>query len=321
MNFASNVMSSAGGEFKVNTSIKIWFACLCLFLLVCTPLKGQAAEALKFRYALTLYTDDQGLAIKQPQGVACTGKSLVVADTGNNRLLRYTFTEDAGKPQAQVLKNQAMVYPQKIRLNRQGEILVLDGKLHRLLHLSTQGKFLGFIDPVGMSPGTQTAIRNFAVDPLGNLYYLDILAKRVLVCNSQGQFRRQIQFPESYGFFSDLAVDAKENIFLIDGINAQVFAAKSGATQFLPYGKKFKDYARFPTAIILDQQGRIYLADLNGSKIIVLGRDGSYVGRLSELGWKPGLLDHPSQICLDEQGDLFIADTSNNRVQKFIQMK
>ena len=74
---------------------------------------------------------------------------------------------------------------------------------------------------------------------------------------------------------------------------------------------------RFPAGITTDKRGRIYLVDRNGSKIIILGQDGSYLGRLSAMGWKEGLLNYPSQICLNDSGEIFVADTNNNRVQIF----
>lgn len=322
MNFVSNVMSNAGGEFKVNRSIKICFACIFVFVMLAAPLKTRAAETVRFRYDMSLYTDDQGIPLKQPQGLGCTDNSvLVVADTGNSRLLRYTLTEAADKPGVQVLKPAAAVYPQKVRLNGQGEMYVFDGKQRRVMHLSAEGKYLGFIDPVGTPEPAQIAVRSFDIDADGNLYYLDILSRRVLVCNSKGEYLQQVQFPQEYGFFSDLAVDARKSIFLIDSINAQVFTAKPGEAQLSPLSQKLAEYARFPTDITLDQQGYIYLADRNGSKIVVVGRDGTYVGKISALGWKEGLLGHPTQICLNKSGEMFIADTSNNRVQKFIQSK
>jgi sugar lactone lactonase YvrE len=306
----------------VNASLRLMITCVTLLMLAWAPMKTSAAEALRYRHALSLYVDDQGAGLSQPQGVACTDNSvLVVADTANSRLLRYVLTEDGSKPQVQVWKPAAMIYPQKIRLNLQGGVYVFDGKLRRIMHLSAEGKFLGFIDPVGLPSPARITIRSFDLDQRGNIYFLDILSKRVVVCNANGEYQKQFQFPETYGFFSDVAVDTRENIFLVDSINAQVFTAKSGAAAFSALSQSLKEYTRFPSSLAIDQQGRIYLSDLNGSKIVILTQTGSYVGKLSALGWKEGLLSHPSQICLNNRGDLFVADTSNNRIQIFAEVK
>jgi len=315
-------MSNASGELDVNVSIRLIITCATLVMMAWAPLKASAAEALRYRHALSLYADDQGTGLSQPQGVACMDNlALVVADTENNRLLRYVLAEDGAKPQVLVWKPAAMVYPQKIRFNRQGDIYVFDGKLHRIMHLSAKGKFLGFIDPVGLPSPAQITIRSFDFDQRDNIYLLDILSKRVVVCNANGEYQKQIQFPGTYGFFSDIAVDSRENIFLVDSIHAQVYAAKSGAMVFSPLSQNLKEYMRFPANLTLDQQGRIYLSDRNGSKIVILTQTGAYVGKLSALGWKEGLLSHPSQICLNNRGELFVADTSNNRIQIFVEIK
>jgi hypothetical protein len=70
-----------------------------------------------------------------------------------------------------------------------------------------------------------------------------------------------------------------------------------------------------------DRQGRLFLVDRNGSKIIIVARDGSILGRLSAKGWKEGLLSYPSQICINDRGEIFIADTNNNRVQVFVEIE
>jgi hypothetical protein len=74
---------------------------------------------------------------------------------------------------------------------------------------------------------------------------------------------------------------------------------------------------RFPTSITTDGRGIIYLTDRNGGKVVVLGQDGSYLGRLSGMGWKEGFLNYPSQVSINGKGEIFIADTLNNRVQIF----
>lgn len=314
---------SPDGDGKMKGRYCHWFITAMVMLLgTVWPMKADAAEALRFRHAVSLYTDDQGMGLKRPQGVTCLDSSiLVVADTANNRLLRFALTADDAKPEVTAWKPPAMVYPQRIRQNRQGDIYVLDGKLRRVLHLSPEGKDLGFLDPIGVPLPEQIAIRSFDIDLHGNIYFLDVLSKRVLACNGQGEVLRQIQFPEAFGFFSDLAVDTRESVFLLDSVNGQVFSAKPGAPQFSPLGKQLKEFVRFPTSLALDPQGRIYLVDRNGSKIVVLAQDGTYIGKFSDLGWKEGLLNHPSQICLTEQGGLVVADTSNNRVQIFRPLK
>ncbi len=286
------------------------------------PMNAPAAEKVRFRHAKSLYEDGEGIGLRQPQGVACTENSvLVVADTGNDRLLRYTFSDYDSNPKVQVLKTPLTIYPKRIRMNRQGEIYLLDAKAGRIVRLSAQGQNLGFIEPAGLPTPARIEASSFAVAPDGSLYFVDILSKRVLICDERGQYIKHVQFPETNGWISDIAVNERREIFLVDSVNARVFKARSGEALFSALSESLEQYMRFPTDLAIDQRGRIYLSDRNGSKIVVLSPDGAYVGRFSDKGWKDGLLNHPSQVCLNERGDLFVADTSNHRVQIFVELK
>ena len=112
-------------------------------------------------------------------------------------------------------------------------------------------------------------------------------------------------------------MDFKGSVFLVDSINAKVFSAAKDSAEFAPLTQSLKEYMRFPTAITTDSRGHIYLVDHNGSQVVILGPNGSFLGRLSAMGWKEGLLNYPSQLCINSSGKIFIADTNNNRIQVF----
>ena len=62
--------------------------------LVVGHLRLTAAETARFRYLVSVYVDDKGAGLNLPEGVACDGNGqFVVGDTGNDRLLRFTFRD------------------------------------------------------------------------------------------------------------------------------------------------------------------------------------------------------------------------------------
>ena len=101
--------------------------------------------------------------------------------------------------------------------------------------------------------------------------------------NPDGKYQKQIQFPKDYGFFSDLAVDSRGNILLIDCVKAMVFSATKDSDNFFPLTKSLREYLDFPTSMTTDNRGTIYIVDENGSGIVILGQDGSFLGR--QLAW------------------------------------
>lgn len=289
---------------------------------VLIPVTSYGGGSVKFQPVISIYLDDKEIKLKQPESVACNEESsLIVADTGNGRLLRYIFQNNVLKAGTKEIKAPQLSYPVKTKLNSKGEIFVLDGKERRIIRLTPEGMFKGYLDPEGLPSPAKYVLRSFTLDTSDNLYILDILSQRVLILNAKGKYQRHIRFPKNYGFFSDITVDFKGNVFLIDSVNAVVFSAAKDSIKFSSLSGKLKHYVRFPTVITTDRRGRIYLVDRNSSKIIILGQDGSYIGRLSGQGWKEGRLYHPSDMCINIRGNVFIADTSNNRVQIFTEIE
>jgi sugar lactone lactonase YvrE len=298
----------------LKTLIKI----LVMLNIAWVPMGSFSADVVKFRHILSIYSDENGVGLKQPEGVACSQESLlIVADTGNGRLLRYTFRDKTLQPGSVEIKLPQLMYPVKAEINSKNEIYVLDGKQRRILCLTAEGEFKRYFKPRGLSSPAPIVSKSFTIDRHDNIYILDILSKRVLALNSEGEYRRHINFPKDYGFFSDLVVDHKGTIILIDSTKATVFSAGKNATGFSPLTQNLKQFMRFPTSLDTDKRGRIHLVDRNGSKIIILGQDGSFLGRLSAMGWREGFLNYPSQLCLNNKGEIFIADTNNNRIQIF----
>lgn len=281
------------------------------------PAFSSAAETAKFVFLSAVYVDDKGKAIKYPEGVACDNKNLlIIADTGNNRLLKYSF-KDGQIQGGSEIKIPEISFPMKVQVNSKGEIFVLNDKPIRILRLSPDGEFKGYVAPEGVSAPPAFIPRSFKISGDDSMYILDILSSRVIILGPDGKFQRAVAFPPEYGFFSDLAIDPAGNMLLIDTLNSQLFIAGRDAEKFSPFSKTQKDYLDFPTNLTIDSRGLIYVIDRNGDGIGVFGKDGSFLNRQLTFGWNEGLFRYPSQICINEKGEAFIADRDNNRVQIF----
>ncbi len=280
-----------------------------LFLAAPSP----AAEAIKLRVTAPIYAGGKGSGIKQPEGVGCGKTQLVVADTGNGRIVRYAITGTSLTPDASIVLPQ-LPYPIRAQIDSKGEIYVLDGKLRRIGRVSPAGDFLEYVEIQGFSGGTIVP-RSIRVGKDDDLYLLDVFSARVLVLDSAGKVRREIPFPKDFGFFSDLAVDPGGKIFLIDSVGKRVFAARKEDASFQAASESLGEHVSFPTSLAVDGKGYIYVIDQNGSGIVILGPDGSFRGRHLGLGWKDGFLRYPSHACIDENGNFFIANRENNRIE------
>ena len=291
-------------------------------LVVVTCLAGAAtaavaAETARLRYVTGIYVDDKGVAMRQPEGVACNDKStVIVGDTGRGRLLRYTVDGREVKAAGAIVAPQ-LTAPIRVHMNSKDDVLALDGKQRRIARFDSKGDFKGYVEPEGVPEPSSVVPRSFKVDGRDNIYVLDVFSARVLVLDASGKYQRHVPFPADHGFISDVTVDGKGTIYVVDSVKPGVYAAPKDAKQFSPVGKGLQAHASFPTSIVVDARGVLYVADQNGAGVVVLGQDGSVLGRQLAMGWTEGLLYYPSQMCLNDKGQIFIADRGNSRVQLF----
>jgi len=282
---------------------------LLLGALFATPV-----QAAKLKHQSTLYSDNAEQALKFPEGVACNSDSLIVADTGNSRIVRYQL--GAQKITAEAVLPLPDTSPLITQLGSNGDIYVLDGKSRQILVLDRDGQSKGKIEPKGMPEAKTVVPRSFRL--VGNeLYLLDIFAERLLVLDLQGNYQRHLPFPDGYRFFSDFAVSQQGTIYLLDSVAGAIYQAASGAEAFSPFSSGLKEYLNFPTSLETDKNGELFLSDQYGSGLVVIGRDGGFQGRKFGMGWEDGQFYYPSQLCINGQNNLVIADRSNSRVQVF----
>ena len=73
----------------------------------------------------------------------------------------------------------------------------------------------------------------------------------------------------------------------------------------------------WPTAIALDREGNVYLADEWLNRISVFTKDGEWIGKWGTPGNGDGQIDRPSGLAFDKEDNLYLVDSGNNRIQKF----
>ena len=285
-------------------------------ILMAFPVAAYGAGALQFIPDISIYSVDKG-GLNKPEGVACSSvyDDIVVADTGNGRLMKYTFMGGAVKDEAEIKVTQ-VDYPLEVQMNSKGEIFVLDGQQRRIVHLSKEGKFEGYVDAAGAPDSASIIPKSFKIGENDNIYILDIYGARVIVTDPAGKYLKQIPLPKEAGFITDLAPTTGGNIILLDSAKAVLYMSSKDGSSFSPFTGNLREYMDFPVSIVF-KDGLIYVVDKNGGSIDLIGLDGSFHGRRSGLGWDEGLLYFPEQMCVQSDGYAVVADRENNRVQIF----
>ena len=276
-----------------------------------------AAETAKFRYVSSVYFDAKGTGLSLPEGVACDRNgTVVIGDTANNRLLRFTYRDKTFGGGTEV-KIPELTAPARVALNSKGEIYALDSAQRRVVHLGAGGDFketLAYTD----TPGAGNIVpKDLALDEADNIYVLDVFGARVLVLNPDGRFQKLLDVPADAGFGSELAVDGSGTVFLLDSIKRRLYSAAKDAAAFTPLGGELGEYvATLPTAMTAGR-GAIFVVEGSAGSIVTLGRDGSFLSRQLTMGWNEGSLNHPSQLCVNDKDEAFLADRDNSRIEVF----
>lgn len=275
---------------------------------------AQAASGIKLRTQAPLYTDSKGAALTEPEGVAVgPGSVIAVADTGAGRIVIYRVSADGILPTAEY-KLAEVPYPTRMEFTSKGDLLVLDGKARRIARVTSAGAFQGFVD-LGVSGAP--AVRGFTVDRQDQLFVLDVSVPRVIVLDAAGKLVREIALPAASGFFSDLAVDPRGNLYAIDSLGRQAYVVRTGTTEVAAFGGSLEEELEFATSLAAADSGHLFVVDQYGDGVVILGPDGSFQGRQGTMGVREGFLRYPSAVAYDPAGALFVADRENNRVQVF----
>lgn len=288
-------------------------AVLLLVLPALAGLAALAAEAVHLKPMGSAYVDAKGGGLRLPLAVAALGDLVAVADAGNGRILTYTLTGDGLSPRGEMLVQQ-VPFPIGVAVLPSKEILALDGKTRKIARLSADGAFSGWLEPAGVE-GT-VAARSLAAGG-DAIYVLDVAGARILVTEPGGNVRGTIALPREIGFASDLAVDGKGDVYVVDSVGHRLWVARKGEATLSPLTPVLPEDFEFPTAIAADDEGRLFVADRDGGGIVIFGRDGSFRGRQLGMGWKEGFLRYPADVCAAPGGLLLVAERGNNRVQVF----
>lgn len=279
-------------------------------------LPSLAAETIKLKPLGGAYLDNKNVPLKNPEGIACIKSSVMVADTGNGRLVRYNLVNDDLKDGTEI-RLEKISYPLRLKGTAKGEVLVLDGKTRKIHRLGGDGSYVAPLDPLGVPQPDEVVPRSMAVDAKDHVYLLDILGERVLVLDPAGNHLRHIAFPKLYGYMSDVAVDQRGTVYVLDTRNGQVLKAATTDKEFSVLATGLQEHLYFAVAIETDSQGRLFIIDQNDNGLVIMGQNGSFLGRYLTQGWTTGSLFYPAQACLTENGNFIVADRNNNRVQVF----
>lgn len=123
----------------------------------------------------------------------------------------------------------------------------------------------------------------------------------------------------------DMVVSADDVVYVVnrsredrpDGVRVTMVTLEEDFIgEFGAYGEGDGE-SIWPTAVALDNEGNVYIADEFLNRISVYTKDGDFIRKWGKAGSANGELDRPAGLAIDGQGTLYVTDSRNHRVQKF----
>jgi NHL repeat len=234
--------------------------------------------------------------------------------------------------------------PHQVRINREGDVWLVDSGLHCVRKYTTDGKLLLTIGTPG-EPGedsthfnrpTDLAITSggdlFVADGYGNnrIVHFDRHGQFVTAWGSLGVGRGQFSLPHS------IAADSHGRLYVADRNNARV--------QVFDQTGRWLDEWRdllVPWHIVITDRDEIYVCGSSPMRwpripvpglvvgippkdqvVIIFAPDGRVL-RLSTFpkGQRPGELDWLHALAVDRRGNLYLGDIQGRRAQKFLRLE
>ena len=122
---------------------------------------------------------------------------------------------------------------------------------------------------------------------------------------------------------SGIFVSSNFTLYVADSSNNRVqrlISGQTNATTVAGNGTSGTISLSYPTDVVLDGDGYLFMVDQNNHRIVGSGPDGfrCVAGCISGGGSASNQLSSPVSMGFDSSGNIWVADKNNRRIQKFI---
>lgn len=260
--------------------------------------------------------------LAQPYSVASDGKGRVfVADFNGLKVTVLDFINHTTR----LLQEEAKGMPQKVVVDKQGEIWVLNGEERTVYRYSADEKKIALLKLEELERAA-----SLAVDSDRQRFYLsDVPNHRICVFNYQGTMLSTIglrgRTPGQFNFPTDLDLDSAGNLYVLDSMNARIQVFSPEGVFIRTFGERGTATGSFAAAkgIAVSPSNLVYVSDATQNKIVIFNTAGDYLLTLGG-GYvfdgkhiQPGGLNFPMGIDVDAKDTIIVADYLNGMVHEF----
>lgn len=208
------------------------------------------------------------------------GITVIVADTGNNRLQVYDDVGNYIDTLGELGTGDGQFNgPQGVATDADGNIYVADTNNHRIQVLDSSGAFVRKWGSEGSAVGQFKYPAGVDVGPDGQLYIADSNNNRIMVYKTDGTYVRTI---------------GKQG---------------SGPGEF-----------NLPTQTAVADDGTIFVGDTYNHRVQKLTTSGRFLTMWGSEGTGPGEFERPNGLVVMPDGTIYVVDIDNERIEVFKQM-
>jgi tripartite motif-containing protein 71 len=269
---------------------------------------GAGSDVGRFRFGA-----GGGNAAAAGGGLAAAGNVLYVADTGNDRIQRFTIDGDHG---TQIVAPGILANPRGVAV-RGSRLAVADDQHHRVVIFDTGGHVLR---TVGTGPGTRPGQLNFpygvGFDAPGRLFVADDLNHRVVRYSSapvypyKGRWGSYGTAPGQLAYPRGISVDAAGRVYVANTGDDRIDVFDRGGVLLRSFGSSGRAPGQFdaPMCLASDAAGVRAVTDAVNGRVELLNPDGSLASVWGSPNPGPTILPDPVAAAFDAAGNLFVLD-------------
>lgn len=284
--------------------------------------EGGAGEAIKnfFRALVGLGSEHaQSRTLHRPQSGTIDSKGrILVTDVGRQAV--FMFDEKQGKLEIWRAATEEFNFASPIGIAeaKNGDILVADSKLGRIIRLDAMGKpkgefgFGGFDRPTGL-----------AVDPFtGRIFVSDTNEHNIKIYDESGKLLQIV----GHGGTADGEFNApthlayKNNtLYVTDTFNARIQLFDTQGKFLKSIGNRGLYIGNLvrPKGVAADSEGNIYIIESFHDYLLVYDQNARFLLPIGGTGSDIGQFYLPAGVWSDDQDRIYVADMFNGRVVIF----
>lgn len=282
---------------------------------------GAGASIGRFFKALVGLGDepDNARNLLRPQsGTVDAQGRVIVTDAGRQAL--FVFDEKQGKMSVwkSATGNLNFVSPVGVSTAKNGDVLVADAELRRVIRLDPQGNpkaEFGFGDlerPTGLAINEATGHVYVSDTAEHNIKVFADNGALVQVIGQVGTKRGEFNAPTHISF-----VDGK--LYVTDTFNARVQVLDSKGKFVRSVGSRglYMGNLVRPKGVTADDEGNVYIIESFHDFLLVYDQDTRFLLPIGGTGAGPGQFYLPAGVWTDHRNRIYVADMYNGRVEIF----